>query len=236
MTFQTSPAARTSRAKAEISESARTAAIATEPTSSRLSYRRTGKRILDILAVVLMAPIVLFVVGLLSLLVMTDGKSPFYRQKRVGLNGREFDIWKMRSMIPNADAALKQYLEQDPAAKAEWDRDQKLTNDPRITRIGHLIRRTSLDELPQLWNVLKGDMSLVGPRPMMVCQKELYPGTEYYDMRPGITGYWQISVRNESSFRERASFDADYHRDLSLPTDLRVLVVTVGVVAKATGR
>lgn len=204
------------------------------PTTS--AYRSAGKRVLDVVLVLLMAPPALFIVTLLAVFIMLDGKSAFYRQRRVGKNGEEFSMLKLRSMVPNADKALEAYLASNPAARAEWDRDQKLTNDPRITRFGRFIRRTSLDELPQLLNVLKGDMSLVGPRPMMPCQQVIYPGTEYYAMRPGITGYWQTSVRNESSFRDRAKFDAAYFHDLSLVTDVKLLFATVGVVMGATGR
>jgi len=198
-------------------------------------YRAYGKRALDILLVLMSIIPVMVVIAIMSLLIMMDGKSPFYAQNRVGRNGRVFRMWKMRSMVANADKVLAGYLQSNPEAKAEWDRDQKLKNDPRVTRMGRLIRATSLDELPQLFNVLMGDMSLVGPRPIMCNQRNLYPGTEYYAMRPGITGYWQTSVRNESSFRQRASYDADYFREISLTTDLNIVGKTFGVVLKATG-
>jgi lipopolysaccharide/colanic/teichoic acid biosynthesis glycosyltransferase len=138
-------------------------------------------------------------------------------------------------MILDADQKLETYLASDPAARAEWDEKQKLVHDPRITRVGRLIRKSSLDELPQLLNVLMGDMSLVGPRPMMPDQRALYPGRAYYDLRPGITGPWQVSERNETSFADRARFDDKYHHDLSLATDLRLLGCTVKVVLRATG-
>ncbi len=138
-------------------------------------------------------------------------------------------------MVSDADARLAEYLANDPQAKAEWDHAQKLKNDPRITRIGSFLRKTSLDELPQLWNVLKGDMSLVGPRPMMPRQQVLYPGTAYYALRPGITGTWQISDRNQCSFAARAEFDADYEQSLSFARDLHILLSTVGVVLRGTG-
>jgi lipopolysaccharide/colanic/teichoic acid biosynthesis glycosyltransferase len=198
-------------------------------------YRSHGKRALDIALVLIAAVPVLIVTAILCIGIMLDGKSPFYSQNRVGLNGRVFRMWKLRSMVANADDVLAGYLAENPEAKAEWDRDQKLKNDPRITKFGRLIRATSLDELPQLFNVLIGDMSLVGPRPIMCSQRVLYPGTEYYAMRPGITGYWQISVRNESSFRQRASYDADYFRDISFRADLQTVSRTFGVVLKATG-
>lgn len=198
-------------------------------------YRSVGKRLMDLVFVALVAVPATLVTLVLAGLVMLDGKNPFYSQNRVGMNGRAFRMWKLRSMVADADQVLAQYLEENPAAKAEWDRDQKLKNDPRITKFGRLIRATSLDELPQIFNVLTGDMSLVGPRPIMCNQRVLYPGTEYYAMRPGITGYWQISVRNESSFRQRAGYDAAYYADLSLGTDLKVVARTFGVVLKATG-
>lgn len=198
-------------------------------------YRDLFKRALDI-AIVLMAALpTLLIIGIFSLLVARDGHSPFYTQKRLGRNGRSFDIWKLRSMVPDADKRLTAHLDADPAARAEWDRTQKLRHDPRITRVGRLIRKTSIDELPQLFNVLKGDMSLVGPRPMMPCQQDIYPGSAYYALRPGITGYWQVSVRNESSFAQRAGFDTAYLEQLSLLNDLRVLFKTVRVVLRGTG-
>ena len=138
-------------------------------------------------------------------------------------------------MVVDADQKLEAYLASNPEANAEWRLNQKLKNDPRITKIGRLIRKTSLDELPQLWNVLIGNMSLVGPRPMMVCQKDLYPSQDYFEMSPGITGAWQVSARNESTFEERAIYDRKYLKDLSAKTDAKILVKTVGVVFKATG-
>lgn len=198
-------------------------------------YRDVFKRVIDVTLVLVAALPVLMIVGVFCLLIARDGHSPFYLQKRLGRNGRVFYIWKLRSMVPEADKKLRAYLDSNPAARAEWDLNQKLRNDPRITAIGLLIRKTSIDELPQLWNVLKGEMSLVGPRPMMPCQQELYPGTAYYALRPGITGFWQTAVRNESSFAQRAGFDTAYLAELSLATDFRVLVKTIRVVARGTG-
>ena len=199
------------------------------------SYDRFAKRVLDLSIVLLGALPALLVTMVLAAIIALDGKSPFYLQKRVGRNGRVFYMYKLRSMVVDADARLEAYLASNPAARAEWDRAQKLRRDPRITMVGRLIRKTSFDELPQLLNVLRGDMSLVGPRPMMVEQQDLYPGTAYYALRPGITGFWQTSVRNESSFAERAGFDTDYLRQLSFGTDLKVLARTVRVVLKGTG-
>lgn len=198
-------------------------------------YRNYVKRLFDIAFVAMIALPVTLVVAVLALLIARDGSNPFYRQQRVGMDGKIFTMLKLRSMLPNADAMLEAHLAANPAARAEWDERQKLEHDPRITRLGRLIRATSLDELPQFWNVLTGDMSVVGPRPMMLDQTGLYPGTAYYYMRPGVTGFWQISDRNESSFAERAYHDAHYDSQLALSTDIRVILRTLSVVVTATG-
>jgi len=171
----------------------------------------------------------------LALAVLLQGGRPFYRQDRVGQGGRIFRLWKLRTMVPDAEARLEAHLAASPEARAEWDHCQKLKDDPRITPLGRLLRRSSMDELPQLWNVLRGDMSLVGPRPMMPCQQPLYPGQAYYALRPGITGPWQVSARNESGFADRARYDADYLSRVSFATDLRLLAATVRVVLRSTG-
>jgi exopolysaccharide production protein ExoY len=198
-------------------------------------YGRFFKPLFDIVLVLLAAIPVLVMVLPLALVVALDGHSPFYMQERIGKNGRTFRMIKLRTMVYDADRVLEDYLDSNPAARAEWDRTQKLRNDPRVTFVGCILRKTSLDEVPQLWNVLIGDMSIVGPRPMMLSQQDLYPGVEYYAMRPGITGFWQISVRNDSSFAERAAFDRAYFRNLSFVTDFWVMVRTVRVVVKGTG-
>ena len=198
-------------------------------------YRGGAKRALDTLIILAASPLVIPVVLALAVLVFLQGGKPFYSQPRLGKGGRVYTMWKLRSMSRDADEALEAYLESNPAARAEWDSTQKLKDDPRITKLGRVLRKSSLDELPQLWNVLKGDMSLVGPRPMMPCQKDLYPGTAYYKLRPGITGIWQVSERNESTFADRARFDAQYDRLLSLKTDIKLLLATVQVVLRGTG-
>lgn len=198
-------------------------------------YRSFLKRGLDIVAVLALSAIVLPLVAVLAALIAVSGHSPFYAQTRVGRDGRSFRLLKLRTMLPDAEALLEERLRTCPDSHAEWTRTQKLKNDPRITPLGRVLRKTSLDELPQFYNVLVGDMSLVGPRPMMPCQQDLYPGSAYYRLRPGITGFWQISDRNECSFAARAEFDEAYEQSLSLGTDLRVLVATVGVVLRGTG-
>lgn len=198
-------------------------------------YRHGIKRAIDVALIILALPFVVPLLAAMALAVMMDGHSPFYRQERVGRGGRIFSLLKIRTMVPNAKEKLEEYLDADPAARSEWEETQKLKCDPRITRVGAVLRKTSLDELPQLWNVLKGDMSIVGPRPMMPEQRALYPGHAYYELRPGITGPWQVSDRNEGSFAGRAKFDLGYYNDLSFVTDCSILLRTVAVVVKGTG-
>lgn len=204
-------------------------------TEKPVIYRDFAKRAMDILLVTVTAPITLTIVALFALLVLLTGARPFFTQSRVGRNGELFKMWKLRSMVEDADARLAAYLESNPEAKTEWDRTQKLQNDPRITSLGRFLRKTSIDELPQLWNVFTGDMSIVGPRPMMPCQRSMYPSDSYYRMRPGITGYWQIAGRHRTAFSARAEFDDKYEREMSFTTDIRVLAKTVGVVMNARG-
>jgi exopolysaccharide production protein ExoY len=198
-------------------------------------YKTFGKRALDIILILCAAPFILPVVAVIALMATSKDASPFYFQRRVGRGGAIFNLVKIRTMVPNAEVALETYLASDPVARQEWDTNQKLKHDPRITKAGHFLRKSSLDELPQLWNVLKGDMSLIGPRPMMVDQQKLYPGTAYYALRPGISGAWQVSDRNDSSFADRATYDTDYNNTLSFKTDFMILVRTFGAVVRCTG-
>ena len=138
-------------------------------------------------------------------------------------------------MVVDGDAVLERHLQENPADAAIWKEQRKLVNDPRVTPLGAVLRKLSLDELPQLLNVLNGTMSLVGPRPMMVSQRHLYYGRAYYRLRPGITGLWQISARNESEFVARVRYDDEYHRNLSCWLDLKILIRTVVVVLRGTG-
>lgn len=204
-------------------------------TSQRGMYPRIGKRLLDVSFVLLALPFALPLVIIAALLLIIESGHPFYFQDRIGKNGKVFRIMKLRSMVPNADKLLAEYLAGNPEAREEWDKKQKLENDPRITPVGSLLRKTSMDELPQLWNVLRGDMSIVGPRPMMVDQRDLYPGTAYYTVRPGITGLWQVSRRNSTSFAARTHFDAYYCRTVSLTKDIGIIMRTVTVVLRGTG-
>jgi lipopolysaccharide/colanic/teichoic acid biosynthesis glycosyltransferase len=205
------------------------------PTIQGGFYRNFGKRAADILLVLFASPILVPLTLVLAILIVFSGNRPIYVQERVGRGGKTFRMWKFRTMVQNAEDVLQHYIDDNPDARSEWDAHQKLKTDPRITIVGRFLRKTSLDELPQFWNVLIGEMSLVGPRPMMVDQQGLYPGSSYYRMRPGITGLWQISDRNECQFRDRAKFDGDYETVMSFKTDLRILSQTVGVVLRGTG-
>ena len=199
------------------------------------AYAQFFKRFLDVTLVLLTAPVVLPLIALLGLAIALTGNMPFYSQLRVGRDGTPFRMWKLRTMVRDADARLETCLVQNPAARAEWDATQKLKNDPRITPLGRMLRKTSVDELPQLFNVLNGTMALVGPRPMMVGQEKYYQGQAYYQLRPGITGTWQVSDRNNCTFQERAAHDEVYGRDISLAGDRSILVRTISVVCRATG-
>ena len=198
-------------------------------------YRSSIKRVFDIVFVVCILPVILPVIVIVGLFVALDGGNPFFVQRRVGKDGRVFNMIKLRSMVVDAEAKLLAHLAADPAARREWDEKQKLSNDPRITLVGRIIRKTSFDELPQFINVLLGDMSVVGPRPMMPSQREMYPGQAYYALKPGVTGFWQIGDRHATSFADRARYDADYYREMSLSTDIAVVLKTVRVVIRGTG-
>ncbi len=198
-------------------------------------YASALKRVFDTALILAAAPFLLPFLIVISALIATDGYSPFFRQERVGKDGRRFMMWKFRTMVPDAEGKLEHHLKSNPSARIEWASRQKLSADPRITRIGSILRRTSMDEFPQLLNVLGGDMSLVGPRPMLPCQQALYPGHAYYNLRPGLTGPWQVSVRHETEFADRAYYDDLYDVTLSFFTDVAILARTVTVVFRGTG-
>jgi exopolysaccharide production protein ExoY len=195
----------------------------------------SAKRGLDVLLTLAVAPLALVLIGVLAQLIRRDGGPAFFCQPRVGKDGRVFKLWKLRTMMPNAEQRLAAYLDENPVARNEWDTTQKLRHDPRITWLGAYLRKYSLDELPQLLNVLQGDMSLVGPRPMLPEQQKHYPESAYFRMRPGLTGLWQISERNSCSFAERAMHDTRYARTMSFTMDLRILLMTPAVVLRGTG-
>ena len=175
---------------------------------------------------------------LIALFVKLDSPGRvFYGHTRIGQGGRKFKAWKFRSMVEDADRALEEYLAKRPDLREEWERDHKLKNDPRVTRVGRILRKLSLDELPQLWNVIKGEMSLVGPRPIV--QEELTKygdkGALYLKVKPGMTGLWQVSGRNDTSYKERVELDVYYVRNWSIWLDLYILARTVWVVIFGKG-
>ena len=198
---------------------------------------RLIKRVFDLACslsiILLLSPLLL----VLALWVMKDGGSPIYGHTRIGLDGKPFKCLKFRSMVKNSQEVLQHLLSTDPEAKAEWDKDFKLRNDPRITSIGHFLRKSSLDELPQLFNVLKGEMSLVGPRPVIQEELDRYgDNKDYYLMaKPGITGLWQVSGRNDVDYETRIYFDAWYVKNWSLWNDIAILFKTFDVVLKRDG-
>jgi len=202
----------------------------------RGGYAARGKRAADIVLSVVILVLIAPVLAVLACALWLEGGNPFYVQVRLGKDGRRFNMWKLRSMVPNADALLEAHLARDPALRREWDLTQKLKRDPRITPIGRFIRMTSLDELPQVFNVLTGDMSLVGPRPMLPDQLALYDNPPaYFAVRPGITGLWQVEARNEAAFALRSIYDSLYVSRLSVGEDLRILMRTFRVMVRATG-
>jgi exopolysaccharide production protein ExoY len=193
------------------------------------------KRAIDILASTALLLFFAPLIGAFALMVRLDGHRAFYGQVRLGKNGLPFRMWKLRSMVPDADARLARHIAANPAAKEEWDNNQKLLCDPRVTAIGRLLRKYSLDELPQLFNVLSGEMSLIGPRPMMCGQQSGYPGELYAGLRPGLTGLWQVSRRDDQTFAARARFDLEYAQNLSIANEGRIVLLTLVYLFKGRG-
>jgi Undecaprenyl-phosphate galactose phosphotransferase WbaP len=197
------------------------------------------KRIFDYISVV----VILVLFGWLMLIIVAciKASSPgpvVFGHVRVGRLGKPFKCYKFRSMVPNAQEVLRELLSRDPEANAQWNRDFKLKDDPRITRIGRFIRKTSLDELPQLWNVLIGDMSIVGPRPVVRKELSQYYGSgrrHYLSVRTGLTGLWQVSGRNDMSYDERVELDCHYVQSWNVFIDFQIVMKTVGVIFRRHG-
>ena len=196
------------------------------------------KRILDILIVLFFSPLWIPIMIILAFLTKITSKGPvFYGHKRIGKNHKEIKCWKFRSMCTNSQEILEQILATDPIRRAEWEKDRKFLDDPRVTKFGKILRKTSLDELPQIFNILKGDMSLVGPRP--VTEPELIKYGKYQDyvlsVLPGLSGMWQISGRSDTGYEERISFDSYYIQNWSIWLDIWILLKTVWVVISGKG-
>jgi UDP-galactose-lipid carrier transferase len=198
---------------------------------------KLSKRVFDLISsstlLLLLSPVFAFLIYK----VRRDGGNPFFGHVRIGQNGRPFKCYKFRSMVVNAQEVLVKLLADDSVAKAEWDRDFKLKNDPRVSQLGAFLRRSSLDELPQLWNVLMGHMSLVGPRPIVQAELDRYgDDKDYYLMaKPGMTGLWQVSGRNDVDYATRVYLDSWYVKNWSLWSDIAILFKTVSVVTKRSG-
>jgi len=205
--------------------------------TERLNASKIIKRVIDIIGslalLVLFSPLFLIV----ALMVSLDGGPVFYRHKRIGRDGKPFGCLKFRTMILGAEACLNEYLSYHPEQRREWEQDQKLAFDPRVTAIGNVLRRLSLDELPQLVNVLVGEMSLVGPRPVTEGELKHYgaAASAYLAVRPGLTGPWQVSGRNDVSYATRVAMDEAYVRNFSLWNDIVILLRTPGVVLSKKG-
>jgi lipopolysaccharide/colanic/teichoic acid biosynthesis glycosyltransferase len=203
-----------------------------EPTYQRL------KRVVDIILVLSIIPLALPLLGAILLWVILDspGKSIF-RQERVGKGGRLFKLWKVRTMVQNADQVLDEYLTENPELRPGWERTRKLKHDPRVTRAGRILRHTSVDELPQLWNVLKGELTLVGPRPILPEEIEEYGSrySLYVQVFPGLTGLWQVLGRNDLEFEQRVRLDEEYILNWSIKMDVSILIQTFKVVITGYG-
>lgn len=201
-------------------------------------YNRFLKRTFDLFGSVIGGLMILPVVLFIAVRIYIDSPGPIiFAHNRIGSQGKVFPCYKFRSMIPNAQEALEKYLQENPSAREEWERDFKLKDDPRITKIGGFLRRTSLDELPQLLNVIKGEMSLVGPRPIVKGEINKYGQyiNDYYLIRPGMTGFWQVSGRNDVEYDSRVQMDSWYVRNWSLWQDIVLLLKTVKVVIGRKG-
>jgi len=199
---------------------------------------RLTKRAMDFVLALAGGFFILPWVGIIALSIRLNSRGPvFYGHDRIGEGGRTFRAWKFRTMVQDADEVLQECLEGDPDLWEEWAANHKLKNDPRVTRVGRLLRQTSLDELPQIWNVIRGEMTLVGPRPIVRHEAGKY-GEEfdlYRKVRPGITGLWQVSGRSETTYDERVAMDVHYVRNWSVWLDVYLLAKTVGVVLRKQG-
>jgi exopolysaccharide production protein ExoY len=207
-------------------------------TKLNLPVERLSKTLFDRIAAVLALVMIAPVMAVIAVLILMQRDGPvLFSHVRVGRGGRLFRCHKFRTMVPDGGKLFDQILAIDPIASEDWTVRRKVLRDPRVSRLGAFLRSTSLDELPQFWNVLRGDMSMVGPRPITVEELDHYGDNarEYLSVRPGITGAWQISGRSECTYSERVALDVDYVRNVSFARDMRILLQTVSVVLKRQG-
>ena len=208
--------------------------VLASPQQRKKALKRALDLAISIPALIFLMPFMIFAAIMVRL---ADGGPAIFSQERIGLGGNTFRCLKFRSMIMNSQEVLQEVLANDPVAAAEWAADQKLRNDPRITKIGAFLRKTSLDELPQLINVIRGEMSIVGPRPIIREEIPRYGSafTDYKSVRPGLTGLWQISGRNDTTYPERVELDRTYARTHSVLGDLGIILRTVPEVLNTRG-
>ena len=201
-------------------------AAAGSPVPVGMNAKRVVDIVLALSGIILLAPLLIICFAVTAL---TSPGPALFKHRRVGFNGKHFDCLKFRTMVTDAPERLRRLLESDPLAAAEWTTNRKLRNDPRITAIGAVLRKSSLDELPQLFNVLKGDMSIVGPRPVTDEELERYSSSisAYLSCRPGITGLWQVSGRSTTTYNKRVACDTFYARNWSMSLDAKIMVVTI---------
>lgn len=197
-----------------------------------------SKRMFDLAILILFAPVMLPLIALVAIAILLTDRGPlFYGHERVGFDGRIFRCWKFRSMVTNGDAVLAEFLAANPQYQEVWELERKLDCDPRVTRVGKIIRKLSLDELPQLFNVLTGEMSLVGPRPVVTAELNNYASSvpHYMRARPGVTGLWQVSGRSDISYKQRVQLDRYYVTHWNPEKDLWILLRTVPAVLASRG-
>ncbi len=208
------------------------------PGTSQRQASELLKRIMD-LAIAVPAMVLLVPIYMIIALVVfiDDGRPIIFSQKRRGQNGRYFTCYKFRTMVADAPERLEQVLANDPEKRAEWEETQKLKHDPRLTRTGGFLRRFSLDELPQLWNIIRGDMSVVGPRPIVESEVRRYgDDIRHYDsVRPGVVGLWQINGRNDTTYQRRVELDVEYAQNRSVSYDASILLKSVPVILGRRG-
>jgi exopolysaccharide production protein ExoY len=221
-------------------------AVGGEPAIADAPAKRIGpsalgfalKRVFDLISVVVILALFGWLMVIIAIAVRMTGRKVIYGHTRVGRGGKPFQCLKFRSMVPNSQEVLRELLATDPDARAQWERDFKLKDDPRITRIGRFIRKTSLDELPQLWNVVKGEMSIVGPRPVIQAEfEQYYDGARehYLSVPPGLTGLWQVSGRSDLDYAERVELDKRYVERSNVFYDFMIVMRTVKVMVARRG-